>query len=563
MQKTEIYGKVMLVFVFSLVIGILALTGARGAFISIVPSAPGDDTWTNDSTPDFRFTAVSDISTPFSCELFIDDVGKGINSATSNNTATTITANATLNEGARNWYVNCTDASGTNRSIAQIIKIDTIAPTTTPSAVDSTGTSYTFDTWINSPINVTLSCAYGGGSSCSVIRYCNDTTNTCTPDIAYSGVVQISTEGISYIRYHSNDVASNIETTKSKTVKIDVILPTTTASAVESTSVTHTFNAWTNSSYVNITLACADEGGSACNVTRYCRDTANTCTPDITYTGAVEVSTEGTSYIRYYSKDTASNLETTKSKIVKIDTTAPATTASAGDSNGTSYAFDIWTNSSYVNVTLACTDGAGSGCDAILYCNDSADSCNPSIAYGGAMRISAEGTFYVRYKSNDEAGNAEGIGSKAIKIDRTAPNITSFECNPSSVAIGGTVTCLCNAIDNFDTDVGISVTKVNTSAIGAFTEMCTATDDAGNSNSATASYTVRSKKLEKIVMYTALFLVLATTVYFMIKKREFIKENIREWKRKREWKKYMKEKRPGVIKRLSEGFLKPSPKAKE
>jgi len=77
---------------------------------------------------------------------------------------------------------------------------------------------------------------------------------------------------------------------------------------------------------VVVTLTCADnEGGSGCasGYPKYCTDTDNSCDPTTSYTAPVTVSTENTSYIRYYSVDEAENTETTNSSTINIDISAP------------------------------------------------------------------------------------------------------------------------------------------------------------------------------------------------------------------------------------------------
>jgi hypothetical protein len=194
---------------------------------------------------------------------------------------------------------------------------DLTAPTTTASAT-SNGGAYTFDTWTGYNVSVTLSCAdNAGGDGCAggYPKYCVDTTNTCNPVSAgtsYTVPVEISTEGISYIRYYSSDVSSNAETVQSSTIKIDTTKPITVASAGG-----YTFDTWTASD-VTTTLTCADAGGSGCSAILYCVDTDNTCTPNLVYTVPVLIQTKGTSYIRYASTDFATNSETAKTQTINI-----------------------------------------------------------------------------------------------------------------------------------------------------------------------------------------------------------------------------------------------------
>ena len=294
----------------------LPLSDEYGLVSSITLNSPVDGYNTTSSTIDFSFT-VTGSANSYSCELFLNNTSKGTNSSTQNNTATIITASS-MSNGTYSWYINCTAGGVTNQSEVRTITIDTTSPTTSASAIKNDSSTYTFNTWVSSSyINVTLSCS-DSGSGCDTTLYCTDTSNSCTPNLTYTGTVQISTEGISYIRYRSNDTLGNLETTKSQTIKIDTTPPTTSASAVKNDSTTYTFNTWTNSSYVNVTLSCSDSG-VGCDVTQYCLDTVNNCTPNLTYSTPVQISTGGVSYIRYKANDTVGNSETVNSQTIKID----------------------------------------------------------------------------------------------------------------------------------------------------------------------------------------------------------------------------------------------------
>jgi hypothetical protein len=81
------------------------------------------------------------------------------------------------------------------------------------------------------------------------------------------------------------------------TLTRDVIPPITTASV--------------SGSYL-ISLACTDTG-AGCNKTYYCIDTTNNCTPTNQYTSSITTSCSGICYVRYYSLDYVSNMESIKS----------------------------------------------------------------------------------------------------------------------------------------------------------------------------------------------------------------------------------------------------------
>ncbi|RLI91232.1 MAG: hypothetical protein DRO95_04750, partial [Candidatus Altiarchaeales archaeon] len=217
---------------------------------SITLNSPPNQTTTNDPTPDFNFT-VSGTESSYSCELFINNTGYG-NATANNNIATIITANSTLSDGTYNWKINCTAYDTSNVSETRTLIIDTTPPATTASAVKDDGSTYTFNTWTNSTyVNVTLSCDDGSGVGCDTTQYCIDTDNSCTPNLTYSTPVQISTEGISYIRFRSNDTAGNLESIKSEIIKIDTASPVLNFTSPTEPNGTTINRNWTE---VNITI---------------------------------------------------------------------------------------------------------------------------------------------------------------------------------------------------------------------------------------------------------------------------------------------------------------------
>jgi hypothetical protein len=163
----------------------------------------------------------------------------------------------------------------------------------------------------------------------------------------------------------------------------------------------NTTDAWTGSN-VTATLTCADSGGS-CQTTYYCTDTTNQCTPTTEYATPVTISTQGTSYIRYYSTDTYNNAETTKSSTLKIDQTAPTTIISTTrDANS-------------ITSTLTCAD-ASSGCTYTYYCTDTTNTCTPATVYSTPISYQITQDTYFRYYSVDSASNASSVYSSLVAI---------------------------------------------------------------------------------------------------------------------------------------------------
>jgi len=103
------------------------LIGFKTATITL--SKLGDGAYTNNPTPDFQFTVTGN-ETDYSCELFINDTGYGVETA-QNNTLTTITANTSLSEGTYYWYINCTKGGITNQSSTWHFTVDLTSPNLT------------------------------------------------------------------------------------------------------------------------------------------------------------------------------------------------------------------------------------------------------------------------------------------------------------------------------------------------------------------------------------------------------------------------------------------------
>lgn len=113
---------------------------------------------------------------------------------------------------------------------------------------------------------------------------------------------------------------------------------------------------------------------------------------------------------------------------IKIDRTAPTTTASVADPDASGwYRGDV-------KVTLNGSDN-GSNIAATYYSVDGGD----AKTYDGAFTVSTEGTHTIAFWSKDNAGNVEKAGAPiTLKIDKTAP--TTMVIDPISPDGGWFVT---------------------------------------------------------------------------------------------------------------------------
>ena len=130
------------------------------------------------------------------------------------------------------------------------------------------------------------------------------------------------------------------------------------------------------------------------------------------YTGPVTVTGDGLHTVRFRATDEAGNVEEIRTVEVRIDTTAPVTTASfAAPGEGG------W-HPGTVAVTLAATD-AGAGVATMEWSLDG----GPWTPYTGPVTVSGNGPHELLYRATDGAGNVETLKSAIIQIDADAPTV--------------------------------------------------------------------------------------------------------------------------------------------
>ena len=108
--------------------------------------------------------------------------------------------------------------------------------------------------------------------------------------------------------------------------------------------------------------------------------------------------------------------------------------------------------------------------------------------------LTKEKVYYFNVTANDSATNENSTATRTFYLDGTAPT-ASASCSPTMVYSGDSFPCTCSGTDitsGVSTTSGSSTsgTVANTDSVGTFTYTCTVTDNAGNSASATAAYTV-------------------------------------------------------------------------
>ena len=158
------------------------------------------------------------------------------------------------------------------------------------------------------------------------------------------------------------------------------------------------------------------------------------------------------------------------------DTTAPVITASAKTADSNTYTSGAWTNQN-VTVQFTCSD-ADSG---VALCQ-------------AASTVSTEGANQsVSGTATDNAGNTASATFSGIDIDKTAPTVT-FSGNAVTYTVDQTVNITCAAADALSGVASTTCKPVSGPAysfvLGSNSFSASATDKAGNTGSASTSFTV-------------------------------------------------------------------------
>ncbi|HET6546996.1 MAG TPA: hypothetical protein VFG79_00980 [Solirubrobacter sp.] len=278
---------------------------------------------------------------------------------------------------------------------AQQFPNDHDAPVTTheldPEAPNANG-------WYTEPIEVTFESTDTGGAGVEQTLWRVDGGQTRV----YPGrPFDYDVEGEHRLEYRSIDAAGNAEDYKGLTLKLDARAPETTAT----TRPQRTVGTW-HDGPVTVSLQAVDGTGSGPATTDYRVDGGAWQAYDAPF--AVEPS--GVHAVEYRTTDVAGNIEPTQSMTLRVDGTAPVTTARV---NG---ATPLGTYPGPVRIAFTRTDVDGSGAVKTEYRLDDGG----WTEYRGAFDVDAAGGHRVDYRSRDAAGNIENYRMLLFAISSPA-----------------------------------------------------------------------------------------------------------------------------------------------
>ncbi len=378
-------------------------------------------------------------------------------------------------EGNHAVEYRATDMLGNQAAQTLTLRIDTTPPATTATPAGTLGSGG----WWRSAVAVTLS-ASDARSGVSNTQYRVDGGAWST----YSAPVTVSSDGTHTVEYRSTDVAGNVETAGTLTLRLDTTPPaltTTPAGTLGS-------GGWYRSA-VAVTVTAGDTG-SGLDSTEYRLD-GGAWTP---YTAPVAISSDGTHTLEARATDVAGNL-TTSTRTIRIDGAPPVTTATpactlAGNAG--------WCRGP-INVSLTASD-ATAGVDSTEYRLDG----GTWSAYTGPVNVTGDGTHTVDYRSTDVAGNIEPPGgSLTLRIDSTPPTVTTTPAGTAGTG-GWYRSAVAVTVTAGDTGSGLDSTEYrvdggawtpysgafNVTGDGTHTVAARATDVAGNSSTTTRTVRV-------------------------------------------------------------------------
>jgi len=298
------------------------------------------------------------------------------------------------------------------------------------------------DGWNSANVDVTLS-ATDAGAGVKSTKYCTDTTNVCNPNTDYNAKFTVSSEGVNYVRYFSEDKAQNKETVQSQVVKLDKTAPSvdTLKAKTASDGTDITDSTWTpdNDPYFYWT---STESVSGSSITGYSwaldANADNTVDTTNTYfTSSDDTITDGKHVFHVKAKDIAGNWGAELTFNIWVDASVPdvqAIKAYTTNAMATEITSDAWQQDGLPYFIW--TDPASPSDDTFYYTTDGSEpdansaSLNTAV-YDRTANAFAEGTATVKVKPLNGAGTWGTARTFVLKYDSTEP-VTSITLDAAS-----------------------------------------------------------------------------------------------------------------------------------
>ena len=306
-------------------------------------------------------------------------------------------------QGTHTVSFRVTDGSGNSRITDMTVQIDLTDPTMPEIAIVSDGAPYIEDTWATESVTFTLSGSTdAGGSGIEGYQYRINSGSWQNGDTH-----TFNNSGIYTVSYRAVDNAGNTSAVGTKQIKVDFEAP---GEPQISYSPDYT-KEWTNKA-TTLSAALATDDMTDPDDILYEVSTNGT---DFTEGSSITLSSQGVHTVWFRVTDESGN-NTTVTRTVKIDLTAPATPDITMTSAETPYAAGTWTPNNVSVVLSGGADTGGSGFSEYQYKVN-----NGEWQSGDTWTLNMSGDYVFSFRAIDNAGNTSAVGTRSIKVDKTQP----------------------------------------------------------------------------------------------------------------------------------------------
>ncbi|HST26598.1 MAG TPA: hypothetical protein VLJ76_11465 [Gaiellaceae bacterium] len=317
---------------------------------------------------------------------------------------------------------------------------DTLAPpadpeTPTGTATNEDGTSYTFGTWTNQSVNVTIHAADApaGLGLDKIETSFDENSDTSVPFTVDDDGFHVTSDAIPWgiPGQHTLDVKADSYSGRSTTARIGAIwedfAPPDVSLSAPTPDGDNGYYVSPSDLPVHVT-ASASDGLSGVEST--------TCTLDGSGVDAdsIDVTGDGQHTVSCYSTDNAGNTSTTATQTIKIDTSSPPTVTVTPPTpvHGHNGWFDA-DDTQPIDVTVSASkDSGGSDIASINCVLDNAGNVTLTDTSGigsstnasGTAPLSGDSSHSLRCAATDEAGHESSPVEKLVEIDTVKPTLT-------------------------------------------------------------------------------------------------------------------------------------------